>query len=131
MVEASDTDTRAKIEALKPYNGGHKLLWPLHQLDIMRKHKRQIDVDVGPETFNITMPGNIENYITPIGRGWVRTGNQETALAFIKKGAPKPHIRFTPRVLLDESALEGKPLMSALNEFARLAHSIIGCFDVP
>jgi hypothetical protein len=31
---------RAAIKALKPYNGGDDTLWPLHRLDILRKHER-------------------------------------------------------------------------------------------
>ncbi|HXP05926.1 MAG TPA: hypothetical protein VN808_17540, partial [Stellaceae bacterium] len=29
---------RAAIKALRPYKGGDASLWPLHQLDILRKH---------------------------------------------------------------------------------------------
>src|SRR6266478_4126248 len=35
---------RASIKALQPYQGGDKFLWPLHQLDILRKHERLIIV---------------------------------------------------------------------------------------
>jgi hypothetical protein len=31
---------RAAIKALKPYKGGDHTLWPLHRLDILRKHER-------------------------------------------------------------------------------------------
>jgi hypothetical protein len=33
---------RDVIKALKPYKGGDETLWPLHQLDILRKHERLI-----------------------------------------------------------------------------------------
>jgi hypothetical protein len=33
---------REAIKALKPYKGGDEILWPLHQLDILRKHERLI-----------------------------------------------------------------------------------------
>src|ERR1700730_4888861 len=35
---------RAIIKPLKPYDGGNKPLWSLHQLDIMRKHRRLLRV---------------------------------------------------------------------------------------
>jgi hypothetical protein len=31
---------RASIKALNPYKGGDDTLWPLHRLDILRKHER-------------------------------------------------------------------------------------------
>ncbi|MBM3545969.1 MAG: hypothetical protein FJX54_03370 [Alphaproteobacteria bacterium] len=36
----------AKIKALRPYHGGDPCLWLPHQLDILRKHKRLIAVDL-------------------------------------------------------------------------------------
>jgi hypothetical protein len=33
---------RAAIKAFKPYKGGDEALWPLHHLDILRKHKRLV-----------------------------------------------------------------------------------------
>lgn len=40
----------AKIKSLKPYKGGDALLYPLHYLDIVRKHERLIRVN--PEISN-------------------------------------------------------------------------------
>jgi hypothetical protein len=31
---------RSAVKALKPYDGGDDTLWPLHRLDILRKHER-------------------------------------------------------------------------------------------
>jgi hypothetical protein len=33
---------RAAIKAFKPYGGGDEALWPLHRLDVLRKHQRLI-----------------------------------------------------------------------------------------
>ena len=33
---------RATIKALKPYEGGDHTIWPLHHLDVVRKHERLI-----------------------------------------------------------------------------------------
>jgi len=33
---------RAAIKAFKPYQGGDAVLWPLHRLDILRKHQRLV-----------------------------------------------------------------------------------------
>ncbi len=38
---------RAAIKALNPYQGGDEVLFPLHQLDVMRKHERLIAVRPG------------------------------------------------------------------------------------
>ena len=122
---------RAKIESLKPYEGGNLLLWSLHHLDIVRKHQRLLEVQVSPRTFSITMWGDIDEYITMVSTGWKRSTDQEAVLALIKKGAPKPQMRLSPHVSLIEPALGRKPLINALDDFASLAHSIIGLFDAP
>lgn len=38
---------RATIKALKPYDGGDHAIWPLHQLDILRKHERLVEARPG------------------------------------------------------------------------------------
>jgi hypothetical protein len=122
---------RAIIESLEPYKGGHKLLWPLHQLDIVRKHQRLLEIDISPRTFSVFVWGNIDDQITRISGGWRRTTNQETKLALIKKGAPKPEMKLTPQVLLSEPILGPKPLTAALDGFASAANAIINRFDTP
>jgi hypothetical protein len=41
------TRERAVIKALKPYPGGDDTIWPLHQLDVRRKHYRLVEARPG------------------------------------------------------------------------------------
>jgi hypothetical protein len=82
------TSERSVIKSLKPYQGGNQLLWSLHQLDIMRKHRRLIGVEPTPVFFRISgWSGTIHRVAT----GWMRA-HGETVLALISKGAPEPHV---------------------------------------
>jgi len=46
---------RAAIKSFKPYNGGDDVLWPLHRLDIARKHERL--VNASPDVSGYMMIG--------------------------------------------------------------------------
>jgi hypothetical protein len=120
---------RQIIESLEPYAGGNRLLWPLHRLDIMRKHQRLLEVDVSPQTFHFTMWGTIDEFITSISGGWMRSNDRETVLALLKKGSPRPHMKLTPSVTIDEPVLGRRPLLTVLEEFTSLGRSIIRMFD--
>jgi hypothetical protein len=120
------TSERSVIKSLKPYQGGNQLLWSLHQLDIMRKHRRLIGVEPTPVFFRISgWSGTIHRVAT----GWMRA-HGETVLALISKGAPEPHVTRSFTVTIDEPGMaERKPLIAALYEFASFAESIIKLFD--
>ena len=49
------TSERAAIKALKPYHGGDDTLWPLHRLDILRKHERLLSTS--PDVKGFLMVG--------------------------------------------------------------------------
>jgi hypothetical protein len=126
FVKGLPATERMVIESLEPYKCGNGLLWSLHQLDIMRKHRRLIGVEPSPQHFMVTGWGDI---IESNATGWMRA-DDKTVLARIQKGAPKAHIRFTPHVTIDEASLmKRKQVVPALNEFASLAASIIKLFD--
>ena len=115
---------RAIIEDLKPYKGGDRLLWSLHDLDIIRKHRRLIGVQPMPVSFRIRGYG-----VQPVATGWLRT-RQETVLALISKGAPKPQITQSLSVTIAEVGHpNGKPVIAALDDFACFAESVIKRFD--
>src|SRR5205807_7666926 len=71
---------RAIIEALKPYKGGNEPLYALHQLDIMRKHRRLIEVDLIPQGASASKGGFIS---TEAFRE-----DEKTVLGFIRKRPP-------------------------------------------
>ncbi len=122
---------RERLEALKPYEGGNEELWTLHQLDIMRKHRKLLTVVPNDRYFQITGSDVLGSY-KAFPDGFVVVNDQEAAVGFIRKGAPKYEMKFTGEVAIYEAGLiPRQPVVSALDDFARLAHSIIELFDTP
>jgi hypothetical protein len=130
FIEALPKRERSIIESLKPYDGGNKLLYPLHLLDIVRKHKRLLSVDILPAKLNIIgvkMKGPFRPFIS----GWIRSGDDETVIGLLTKGVvPNPQFKLTMQVSLSETTyLEHREIIATLREFASLANSIIKRFD--
>jgi hypothetical protein len=120
---------RGIIEALKPYKPGNRPLWALHQLDIMRKHKKLVAAMVHPRQLTVMGPGRLEDYLTVLATGWVAVQNKPI-LGLLAKNAPKPDFKFSGYISFDEAALIGRmPVVQALHQFASLAESIIKLFD--
>jgi hypothetical protein len=123
---------RSRLEALKPYRGGNDDLWSLHQLDIMRKHRRLVTVIAEPDLFAVQGIG-VHQHFHPVATGFMRADNvseREVVLGMMAKEAPPYGINFAPYVGFDESTITGrKHVVVALRDFARLAISIIQLFD--
>lgn len=119
---------RAKIEALKPYQGGNELLWSLHNLDIVRKHRRLLAVAVNPAHFVIRGQFAPVNF-TPIATGWISV-NDKTVLGLIPKETPKPEMEFAGYIALTEAGpLSRQPVVMSLLRLSALAREIIAKFD--
>jgi hypothetical protein len=132
FVKGLPQDERAKIESLKPYQGGNNLLWAIHRLDIVRKHKRLIEPAIRPQTIVVSGWGlDLSNMFTPIGAHV--SVHDKTVLGFLAKARrDDPKIDCTPFVAFNEPNLLGhQPVIAALREFASLANSIIALFDIP
>jgi hypothetical protein len=116
---------------LRPYKGGNNLLYPLHRLDIVRKHQRLLGVEVQPQTFIVSGWGDTVNAFTPVATGWMRSGPDETVIGLIAKNArEKPQIRLTAQVSLGETAyLPHREVISTLYDFVRMAKAIIREFE--
>ena len=123
---------RLHVEALKPYHGGNEDLWTLHQLDIMRKHRRLLTVIAEPDFFSVEGSGVLQHF-TPIATGFMRADNvseRKVVLGLMAKGAPPYQTKFAPYVAFDESAITGrKRVVRALRDFAGLATTVIKLFD--
>jgi hypothetical protein len=64
-----------------------------------------------------------------VAADWIRA-KQETVLALIGKGAPKPQITYSFTVTIAEAGLtDRKPLIAVLDDFAFRATTIIELFD--
>jgi hypothetical protein len=131
FVKALPAKERAIIESLKPYKGGNGLLYPLHLLDIVRKHQRLMAVDIQPAQIKVSGWRNATKAFTPIsGPGYMRSGTDETVIGIIAKGVEKPQIEITPQISLDETTyLPHREIVATLYDFANLAKAIIRNFD--
>ena len=128
FIEGLPKRERSIIESLKPYDGGNKLLYPLHLLDIVRKHQRLLSVDILPAKLNII--GVKMKAFRPFISGWIRSGDDEAVIGLLTKGVPNPQFKLTMQVSLNETSyLEHREIIATLREFASLANSIIQLFD--
>jgi hypothetical protein len=127
FVKSLPSAERIRIETLKPYQGGNDTLWALHYLDIVRKHRRLIDVEVRPSRLSIS--GLLPGAFAPIATGWVPV-NEKTVLGLVRKGASHYDMEFAAYVLITEaSPVAYGQIVPALNNFASLATAIIKLFD--
>jgi len=131
FIQRLPDEVRDRIKSLKPYRGGDPYLWALHHLDLVRKHRQLLTVAISPKSFWIMGPGQINDYVTPVSTGWMRVNDEETVLALVKKGGPKPEVQFTPRVAFHEPGFGRLPIIHALRRFAETARATIEAFDTP
>ena len=123
--------SRKVIELLQPYKGGNEALFALHHLDIVRKHRRLIEINTRPLGLTISGFGDLEADLIPVNWGNL-PANQKTVIAKLRKGAPNYNLKFTPIVTISEPGFAlRKPIIATLYKFASLAESIIKLFDGP
>src|SRR5437870_5431749 len=67
------TSEKAIIKGLRPYKDGDDTIWPLHHLDITRKHHRLVGADVNVHNFRWERggPGSLHGYHEVSGFGVV------------------------------------------------------------
>jgi hypothetical protein len=119
---------RAIIASLKPYPEGNPALWTLHHLDIVRKHRRLLDVQIRP--IHLSMAGTLtaDNF-TPLATAPFQV-NKETVLGLIRKGAPEPAMQSRFFVALNEAGFaHRKPVLATLVHLADVAGAVIALFD--
>jgi hypothetical protein len=131
FVKALPTRERSIIESLKPYKGGNGLLYPLHLLDVVRKHQRLLKAEFQPAHIHVGGSYAVRRAFTPVATGWMRSGPDETVIGLLAKGAPQnPTIEVTSQISLGETAyLSHREVVTALYEFSNLAKAIIRNFD--
>jgi hypothetical protein len=128
FVEALPAKERGIIESLKPYKGGSKSIYALHQLDIVRKHVRLLSVLVQPA--RLTISREAAPYFEALSIAWMRSADDETVLGLLQKGAPDPKLNFSAQISLDETSyMGGIGVIPALQQFAVLARCTIMMFE--
>lgn len=118
---------RATIEHLRPYHGGNDMLYALHQMDIMRKHRKLLAVHVDKH-FSLT-----GYFLDPI---WAhelppeKRPKDKTLLVWVGPDSLETHGELTVKVTLTRGeALPPAPVVPALREFCSLAYSVISLFE--
>jgi hypothetical protein len=120
---------RAIMVALRPYPEGNPALWTLHYLDIVRKHRRLLDVRIQP--IHMSMEGTLKpGDFVPLATGTIQV-NDETVLGLLRKGVPEPAIRSSFYIALTEPGYVGrKPILATLIHLADCATEVISRFNV-
>jgi hypothetical protein len=120
---------RVKLLALKPYRGGNAALWALHHLDIVRKHRRLLDVQICP--IHLSMSGSLKlGDFEPL-HGEPFQAGAETVLGLIRKGVPEPAMQSRFYVAINEpGTIQRRPVLGTLVHLTDAANSAIKLFDV-
>jgi hypothetical protein len=120
---------KTAIKALMPYKGGDPLLYPLHQLDIRRKHERLLTAKPQIADFSLRLDrGRLERLGQVI--------NDKTILyrfpATSRFSETQNNSHITAKIAFDEPALGliNEPAFSLLPRFAERVAEIIRLFDV-
>jgi hypothetical protein len=119
---------RGIITSLKPYPEGNPALWALHHLDIVRKHRRLLDVQIRP--IHLSMKGTLTAAdFQPLATGTIQV-NEETVLGLIRKGVPQPSMQSRFFVAMNEARFaHRKPVLGTLAHLADVANAVIALFD--
>jgi hypothetical protein len=122
---------RAAIKSLKPYKGVDDTIWPLHHLDIVRKHERLISAGISP--IGILITGHRRTSVW--GTKAIRVVDDETVLARFAPDDDIPVSHDNALIALDirfnEAAFgyADEQVFPVLNQFAGRIREIIELFD--
>lgn len=117
------------IEDLEPWYGGkNPMLIALHDLDIMRKHRRLIAVTMEP--YNLFVQGAQRGRpmrFLPISAAF----QNDAVVARLTPEFYDSYVELAFDITFNEAGIiANRPVLAALNDFADLASSIIGLFDM-
>jgi hypothetical protein len=128
LLEQLPDQDRAKIVSLKPYLEGNPALWSLHRLDIVRKHRRLLDVQIRP--IHLSMIGSLKPGDFEPLHGEPFQAGAETLLGLLRKGVPGPAMQSRFYVAINEpGTIQRRPVLATLIYLAEAARSAIKLFD--
>lgn len=122
---------RAIIKSLAPYEGGDEVLWPLNELDVLRKHERL--VSAGPNLHGITMMGSAQ--IRVGGQRILRRLNEKTVLYRLARddffSASPGNTLLACEVVFNEPriGLKDEEAVALIRKFVSRVSEIIAMFD--
>lgn len=129
LLQQLPEEDRAKLFSLKPYRGGNAALWALHHLDIVRKHRRLLDVQIRP--IHLSMSGSLKPGDFEPLHGEPFQAGAETVIGLIRKGVPGPAMQSRFYVAINEpGTIQRRPVLATLAHLADTASSAIKLFDV-
>ena len=124
LLSAAD---QAIIASLKPYKGGDDLLCALHDLDIMRKHRRLVGVVPFPRGVGI-YPTDGTSVAVTFNSQW-KGFSDAIPIAWTDRAASDCKVDLGVYVAIDEpGAVYGQQVVVALPKFVNLANSILARF---
>jgi hypothetical protein len=127
---------RAMVKSLKPYKGGDYTIWPLHQLDIRRKHERLIHAAIDPRFhFEFGNPSSGHGAFTLSGMTGIQRLDYKTVLGSVPNWAlslPDRHADLTMQITFSEviAGLAGNEVRATLVRYAERTAEIITLFDI-
>jgi hypothetical protein len=133
MLESKKWVTAAEattIKRTKAYLGGHHFLYPLHQLDILRKHERLLKAEPVISRAHTTLYG-------PFIEEFCRSVDNKTLLFRVVPGVSftpsQGNMNVTAEILFNEPALltTQQPAIGVLRNFKFSVRAIIALFDEP
>jgi hypothetical protein len=128
FINALPANERAIIESLKPYQGGSHEIWALHQLDILRKHRRLLYCFLKPISISIRQGGTLApGDFEPLAWHAVHV-NDEMSIGMLRKGVDAKLVLSKFYVGLDEQEHMKGPVVGALGHLTRVASGIIAQF---
>jgi hypothetical protein len=116
----------AAIENLKPWKGGHPLLFDLHDLDKKRKHRHLLSAYAAPNTIIVDGRSHVGGLrFIPMWPGF----KEDAVIAEIPAGTPQGGFHMSVEMRLAEPGrVSTHSVVAALEEFTNMAKAIIGLF---
>lgn len=130
------------LKRLKPYPGGNMMLWQLHQLDILDKHKAIVPVGAAYTEFNPDFsayhpPGglldkhrdwfkNVPLFFRPADKQYPLKNDATLLICLIPKpGYRRPEPKFNIVIAFGEGQIvDGEPVVSTLKQLIQLVERI-------
>jgi hypothetical protein len=129
LLQELPEEDRVRLLALKPYRSGNAALWALHHLDIVRKHRRPLDVQIRP--IHLSMKGSLKPGDFEPLHGEPFQAGAETVLGLLRKGVPEPAMQSRFYVAINEpSTIQRRPVLATLAHLTDAASGAIKLLDV-
>jgi hypothetical protein len=126
---------RAIVKTLKPYRGGDNTIWPLHHLDIHRKHERLIRASIDPRfRFQFGNAASGQGAFMMAGMTGAQRFDDKTVLGSVPNFAlslADRHTDLAMQITFNEvvAGLAGHEVVTTLLRFIQRVADIIELFD--